>query len=55
MNCCIAQPGARFEDAKRKDCAKIVEALSQGTMCVVEKVEKQSMLMVWDKVKQLSP
>lgn len=34
---------------------KIVEALSQMTMCVVEKVEKQPVLTVWDKVKLWSP
>jgi hypothetical protein len=34
---------------------KIVEALSQMTMCVVEKVEKQPVLTMWDKVKLWSP
>ena len=34
---------------------KIVEALSQVTVCVVDKVEKQPVLTMWDKVKLWSP
>ena len=34
---------------------KIVEALSKMTMCVVERVEKQPFLIMWDKVKLWSP
>ena len=47
-----------LKGAKREDCAKIVEALSQVTMCVVEKVEKaekQSILTMWDKIERWSP
>jgi hypothetical protein len=40
---------------KGRICARMVQALSQVTMCVAEEVEKQSILTVWDKVKRWSP